>query len=161
DKKIDLVEAFQVRAHFERQNRNFDAALSDLDNALALKPDDAIGYARRSDIRALKKDLDGALADLDQAERFGLESGYVHHAKAAIKEEKKDYTGAIQEYQETLRDDPDSSADAINLMWLFVQINDVAKATDHLDQFLSSYIQRHKGKLPRLTGEKVIKNSSP
>lgn len=162
-KNEDLYEAYKERSLIRRMYaKDYEGARADLTSAAQIKPDDYQLYVNRSELRSkFKKELTGALSDIDMAEKAGLRAALSSGHRAIIKRDQKDYRGAISEYEKALKVEPDLVSNAIELTWLIMGLDGLTAGSVRLDNFLSDYNQRHADKLPKVTGEKVIKNSPP
>ena len=65
-----LAAAYCFRGHGLTEKRQFDAALSDLNESIRLDPASACALTNRGRVYAFKRDLDRAMADYDEAIRI-------------------------------------------------------------------------------------------
>jgi tetratricopeptide (TPR) repeat protein len=156
EKGEDLFEAYQLRSRFYVRAKEYDLAISDLDSALKIRPDDSYTYFRRAEVRSTyKTDYPDALKDLDLAERYGYDRETVMLTRASIKEDMKDLAGAVAEYNSLLFN-PDSINGAMQLSKLTFEKIDQNKAIEQLRGFLEDLVKR-RGKLPKVIGESTRK----
>jgi Flp pilus assembly protein TadD len=71
----------------------------DFDEAIRLKPDDAVAYNNRGAARRDKGDLDGALKDLDEAIRLKPDDAATYNNRGIVRREKGDLDGAEIDFE--------------------------------------------------------------
>lgn len=157
----ELFDVLSLRAYVRRFHlKDYDGAIADLTKAIEIRPYEYQSYVARSELKAKRKnDFAGALHDIDQAENAGLSAASAASYRGALKKEQKDYRGAVAEYEKALSARPDSISSAIELTWLIIGLHGLPAAAKRMEAFLIGYKEVKGGKLPRVVGEKVIKNS--
>ncbi len=106
------------RSQRERLSGDRRAALSDMDDAVSLQPDNALLWRDRAAARAADGDLDGAVGDLGGALSRDPADVLAWQALAAIEEGRAAWTAAYKAWQHVLGLDP--------------QVQDGAKRLDRL-----------------------------
>lgn len=92
-----------LKRSFERlAARDVEGALSELDRAVALKPDYAEAYAQRSRLRVLKGDVPGALSDLDRAVEHAPETARFYAERGRLRMVRRDADGALADYDSAI-----------------------------------------------------------
>jgi Tfp pilus assembly protein PilF len=110
-----------VRGQLRQFGHDFDGALQDFANALALEPDLATAHAWRGAILLVQAQYDRALAEctaLDRLGRRSLHAGCLGLAQA--------YGGRLQEAQLTLQQALDGSSQPEQRLWLLTRLGEVA-----------------------------------
>jgi len=97
---------YVVRGDKERQKDNYDAAIAEYDQALALDPKLFEAYEGRGIARVEKNDLDGALADFSRTVELNPKAATVYFNRAIVKSRKKDFDGALKDYDLAIERDP-------------------------------------------------------
>src|ERR1019366_6173522 len=77
---------------------DFDGAISDFDQAIALNPRYSEAYYCRGIAKEGKSDLDGAIADYSQAVALNPRYAWAYFNRGSAKLEKGDLDGAIADY---------------------------------------------------------------
>jgi len=108
-----LAVAFYNRGAAYADNKDYDRAIADNDQAIRLDPSSAIAFYNRGVAYADKKDYDRAIADYDQAIRLDPNYAHAFNNRGVAYESKKDYDRAIADYDQAIRIDP-NYADALN-----------------------------------------------
>jgi tetratricopeptide (TPR) repeat protein len=97
------IDALVERGDAHAEQKAYDKALADYEEAVHLAPDAAEAYFGRGWVRLQKDDLSGALADFDEAIRLAPEAaeayayrGRVHVRRKEYKEAEADFTHALQ-----------------------------------------------------------------
>jgi tetratricopeptide (TPR) repeat protein len=96
------ADALSARGQAHRQKRQYDQALTDLNEAIRLKPDSVGALYRRGNVYRDMRDYDRTIADFDQVLRLQpnfaggfLNRGYVWEAKGDRERAKADYQAAL------------------------------------------------------------------
>jgi tetratricopeptide (TPR) repeat protein/predicted aspartyl protease len=89
-------------------------ALSDLDAAIRIEPNNAVALGARAGVRAgvraSLKDYDGALADSDAAIANGMHTAPMYVTRAGLRRSQGDYVRANEELDQALKLDPHDQA---------------------------------------------------
>ena len=100
------AEAFSLRAAAWQQLRELDKALTDHDEAVLLRPDEAAYYNNRGSTYFEKQEYDKALKDFDQAVRLDPKYPGSHLNRGNVYLVKQDFAKALDAYGEAIRLDP-------------------------------------------------------
>jgi tetratricopeptide (TPR) repeat protein len=100
------AEAYNNRGLAKRNGGDLDAALSDLDKAIELKPSLWQAYTNRSLVKKAKGDLAGAEADSDKALELQPDSPEVCHRRGMRRMKKSDWAGAISHFNRAIELNP-------------------------------------------------------
>ncbi len=156
EKREKLFEAYQIRAELFSRKENFDKAILDLDNAIAIKSTDANLYKKRAFYKNFfKKDLLEALSDLELAQKYGYDFEEIAFEKAKIKENLKDLTGAVSEYNQIISINPLSINAHIELNRIIFAQGEQETAIRQLNNFNELFLKSRGGKLPKNFEEKA------
>ncbi len=98
--------ALALRGFLYRANRDYDAALDDLNEAIKLSPDSLSFYDIRSSIFEKKNMLDKAIEDLSVAMKT-FNSHYDYARRGSFYFKKDDFENALKDYTEAIRLKPD------------------------------------------------------
>ncbi|MEB3189670.1 MAG: caspase family protein [Snowella sp.] len=87
--------------------RDYQGAISDFNQAIKLKPDDAIVYYNRGASKRKSGDYQGAIADYSQAIKLKPDFAVAYNNRGFVKYNLKDYQGAIADYDQAIKIKPD------------------------------------------------------
>lgn len=105
-----LAVAYRLRCDVLDEKNEYDAALRDCGQAIALDPNDAEAYRSRASLYFFgTRDYDRAIADLDQAIRLEPGSGGKHLFRGMAHARKGDYDRAIEDLDRALQLNPNLS----------------------------------------------------
>ena len=107
----NLATAFYFRGEAHALKRDYDRAIADYTQAIALSPNDADFLNGRAAAYEAKKDLDRAMADYNQAIKVNPKAVAVFNSRAAVFQRKGDYARASADYGAVTRLQP-NNADA-------------------------------------------------
>jgi tetratricopeptide (TPR) repeat protein len=85
-------------------------ALTDYDQAIRLRPDDAAAYAGRAPVRLVLRDLDGAVADYSEALRLAPGTASLHVGRGHAHFVRGDTTAAVADFTEAIKLAPNSAS---------------------------------------------------
>jgi tetratricopeptide (TPR) repeat protein len=105
----NLAIALVHRATAALQEKNSDAALNDLNEALKLKPDDLGTRRSRAYAYLLKGDWNNALQDYDVVVRGMKNDPEPRERRAYVEMQLKDYDRALNDYSEAIKLKPDET----------------------------------------------------
>jgi tetratricopeptide (TPR) repeat protein len=91
-------------------NKDYDKAIEDYDEAIRLDPKDAWAFLFRGNAWLNKNKYDKAIADYDEAIRLDLKETTAFHNRGIAWFNKSDNDKAIQDFDETIRLDPKCAA---------------------------------------------------
>ena len=94
------------RSERERMDAKFRVALSDIDDALTLQPDNPVLARERATARAAAGDLDGAVADLGAALSRDPDDVLAWQSLCSIEGQRGSWMGAYKAWQHVLSLDP-------------------------------------------------------
>jgi tetratricopeptide (TPR) repeat protein len=101
-----LAAAYCNRGYGLTEQREFDRALADLNEAVRLDPAYACGYSNRGRVYALKRDLDRAIADYDEAIRIDPSFALAYNNRGGAWLGKGDAERAIADFNTAIKLDP-------------------------------------------------------
>ncbi len=109
--KRALVRAY---VYVKRGRRKYDdgdaaGAITDLDKAIKLNPNDAEAYKYRAKAKAKLGNLVGAIADYNQAIKLKSDDDYAYSHRGMAKSELGDHDGAIDDHDKAIRLSPKSA----------------------------------------------------
>jgi tetratricopeptide (TPR) repeat protein len=94
----------------KRDKGDYQGALSDLDKAIAINPNDYWAYVIRGWIKLSPiQDYQGSLADFDRAIAINPTVGTAYNGRGRVKHEKKDYQGALADFDRAIAIDPNDA----------------------------------------------------
>jgi tetratricopeptide (TPR) repeat protein len=105
-----LAIAFISRGIAYKNNRQYDRAIQDYDQALRLDPNSAAAFNNRGNAYDDKGQHDRAIQDYDQALRLDPNRVFAFNNRGLAYKEKGQYDRAIQDFNQALRLDPSSAA---------------------------------------------------
>ena len=176
-----LIAAHGNRAIGFSATGNYDAALAELNEAVALDPKQPNTYFMRAAAYEAKKDHDKAIVDLDEAVRLDASRGDFYmlrgivfgqkgeldqkvkldpqatigfSKRADIYRQKKDYDRAIADYTEVIKLEPDKAKGYVDRGWIYVLKNDLDKA---LADFTTT-LKIHENDASALVGVGLVKS---
>lgn len=134
--------------------RNYDAAIADLNRAIAAAPDYAVGYVLRSQVRwhqlkdgrgnpetdpatatqLRRKAYDDVIADLRKVIELSPRNALAHYNLGNVYADLQDYTTALQEYNAALAGKPDLGDAYFNRGYVLLQLGDKAAAVADLSR---------------------------
>src|SRR5580704_13631385 len=94
--------AYAMRGSAYFQQRDYDHAMADYNEAIALDPKAAATFGLRATVRHLKGDLDGALADYDQSIKLEPEFAFPYYQRGRAYLIKGDLDHAITAYSDAM-----------------------------------------------------------
>jgi TonB family protein len=100
------ADALALRGLLYKANRDYDAALNDLNEAIRLAPDNSLFYNIRSSVYEKKNMLDKAIEDLSFALKIS-NSHYDYARRGSLYFKKDDFENALKDYSEAIRLKPD------------------------------------------------------
>jgi tetratricopeptide (TPR) repeat protein len=92
-----------------RVKGDIEGALQDCNEAIRLKPDDAVAFFNRSVARLAKGDTEGALQDCNEAIRLKPDDAVAFFNRSVARLAKGDTEGALQDCNEAIRLKPDNA----------------------------------------------------
>src|SRR5262249_31722958 len=105
--------AFINRGTEYTRKRDFDRAISDLNEAIRLNPNDARAFNVRGRAYGSKRDYDRSIADFNEAIRLDHANSFranSFNGRGVAYREKGDYDRAITDFNEAIRLDPQLAA---------------------------------------------------
>jgi len=130
--------AYKNRGLHYVDNKQYDKALQDYNNFIAIKQDDGTVYSQRGNMYGLQRKYDLALNDYSKA--IALEKGtrYEPYLNRAITYSlMKEYSKAIVDYDKALNIAPDSLIVYQNRGYLLIETNNYAQALENFDKLIS------------------------
>lgn len=123
---------------YGEQERNYNAAIADLNTAQRLKPEDAIIFERRAQFEIAGNQFDAALADLDKALTLEPKNVYAHIFRANANLGLNNYADAISDVQKAASLDPKNTtgqlaAARVVASKAFYRLEDYQNALDQAD----------------------------
>jgi tetratricopeptide (TPR) repeat protein len=89
---------------------DYDGAIADYDQAIALDPKDARAYINRGAAKKGKGDFDSAIADFDKAMALIPKYPTFYHIRGGAKQAKGDLDAAISDYDQAIVLNPDDAS---------------------------------------------------
>lgn len=114
--------------------KDFNAALSDLNKAINLKPNEAHFYGERGLIHYMAKNTVEAIADFDEAVSIEPGNPFRYASRAFIKDGLSDLEGAKKDYQKALELDPEDAISYNNLGMVMEKMGYRNKAQKHFEK---------------------------
>ena len=159
---FDAEEYFRrgVEAH---QRGDFDLAVQDYDEAIALKPDNAEAYCNRGVTYGEKGDFDLAVQDFDKAIALKPDHAQAYNNRGVAYAEKGEFARAIQDYDKAIGLKPDLAETYDNRGVAYAKKGEFARAIQDFDKTIDlkpddaeaynnrGYAYRKKGDLDRAT----------
>jgi len=153
-----LAQGYLNRALVRNPIFGREGAIADLTKAIHLKPDYALAYYHRGNMRDREGDMDGAIADYTEVIGLKPDDADVYIARGLKRQIKGDVDGAILDYTDAIRIAPDDS-DAYNYRALLRRnkgdlagaITDYTEVIRRVPDFFFHYIKR--GSLRALQGD--------
>jgi tetratricopeptide (TPR) repeat protein len=152
-----------VSAYQKYAKRDYQGALADLNQSIALRPDYALAYHNRGVIKYWKlNDVPGALVDLNRSIILKPDYALAYNNRGILKQGKlHDWQGALVDFDQSIKLNPDYAEVYINRSILKSQnLSDLAGALQDLDYSIklnpnlaSSYYNR--GDFLYTTGQKA------
>jgi tetratricopeptide (TPR) repeat protein len=105
-------------------------ALADFNQAVALRPDEAAGFAGRARTRLAVQDLDGAIADYGEALRLAPGTASSHIGRGHAHFVRGDTTAAIADFTEAIHLNPKSASTYNRRGLAYRRSGDLARAID-------------------------------
>ncbi len=130
-------EGFTARGRLNIQRGDTVAALSDLNQALALSKSLINPYLMRAEIEWARKEWDKAGEDMDAAIRLRPELPDLYVNRAFIRYNSDDFFGAMSDYNYTLELDPKNTAALFNRALLRYEVKDLQRAEEDLSAVLA------------------------
>lgn len=96
---FEILGALLAGSRFTNEGKQI---LSEIDQKLALNPNDCISYVARADLFRSVKDYRRAIADCDKALELDPRNAEAHNLRGAILDGRGEYQAAIQEYDKAL-----------------------------------------------------------
>jgi tetratricopeptide (TPR) repeat protein len=109
----ELAEAYRDRASALQGKEDFDRALADANEAVALDPGSAKAFFRRGDIYKATDHVDSALQDFNTAIQLDPNVPVYFIDRSNVYLDKRDYANALSDIAEALRLDPSDAGEAI------------------------------------------------
>ena len=103
----DSAEAYYRRGHAKYMQKQYEAAIIDLNAALRIKPDYAEAYNGRGIMKAELGQYEQAISDYDAALRIKPDFAAAYHNRGNVKGNLEQYKSAIADFDEALRLKPD------------------------------------------------------
>jgi tetratricopeptide (TPR) repeat protein len=123
-----LIAAHGNRAIGLAATGDFDAALAEMNEAVALDPKQPNSYFMRAAAYEAKKDYDKSIADLDEAIRLDASRGDFYMLRGVVFGQKGDFDRAIVELDQKVKLDPNSTQGYSKRAELYRQKKDYERA---------------------------------
>lgn len=130
----DLANAFASRGNAYATKKDFDHAISDLDQAIRLDPKLPMAYLIRGISYGGKNDFNTAIRDLDEANRLSPGNVQVLSARGFAYKQTGNLDAAIRDLSEAIRLDPNQSAVFSNRGDAYRQKGDIVRAIADLNE---------------------------
>jgi len=84
---------------------DLDGALANFNKAIKVKPDYALAYMRRGNIKDEKGDSDGAMADYNKSLELQPNLALAYYNRGLLKNQENDSVGALKDYDKSIQYD--------------------------------------------------------
>jgi tetratricopeptide (TPR) repeat protein len=101
-----VVDTYEERGEAELQKGNWDGAIAEFTQILAIDPQSSKAYCNRALARQSKGDVEGALADYTQAIKIDPKLATAYLGRGNAKTAKNDLDGAIADFTQAIQIDP-------------------------------------------------------
>jgi len=144
-----LIAAHGNRAIGLAATGDFDAALTEMNEAVALDPKQPNSYFMRAAAYEAKKDYDKSIADLDEAIRLDASRGDFYMLRGVVFGQKGDFDRAITELDQKVKLDPNSTQGYSKRAELFRQKKDYEHAAADYSEVIKLEPDKPKGYIDR------------
>jgi len=110
----DSAEAYYRRGHAKYMQKQYEAAIIDLNAALRIKPDYVEAYNGRGIMKAELGQYKSAIADFDEALRLKPDLADAYYLRGLSKQNLRQYESAISDYDTVLHINPDDAEAYVN-----------------------------------------------
>lgn len=132
--------AYVIRADVAiNSEKNYDNALSDMDEAIKLQPQFAGFFVNRAFLRYNLDDYFGAMADFDYAIQLDPLNLAALFNRGLLRSEVQDYNKAIDDFSQVLQIDPDNYKALYNRALLYRDIGAYDKSIEDVNRVISAY----------------------
>lgn len=125
---------FFLQAEQKSKNSDYQGAIRDYDQAIALNPQYAEAYASRGDARASLSDFQGALKDVDQAIVLNPKLPEAYIVRGSIRGGLSDLQGALKDVDQAIALNPKLALSYANRALIRTSLNDFQGALKDADQ---------------------------
>lgn len=130
--------AYKNRGLHYVDNKEYDKALQDYNNFIAIKQDDGTVYSQRANMYGLQHKYDLALKDYSKAIELEKGQRYEPYLNRAITYSlMKEYSKAIADYDKAMSIAPDSLIVYQNRGYLLIETNNFAQALENFNKLIS------------------------
>ena len=126
-KTKDAAAFYNSRAIKRRLENDFDGAIADYTQSIALDPL-PLTYSNRGNSKRLKKDFKGAIADFSEALRLDPQYAPGYANRALVKNESEDIEGAIADYTKAIQLQPNYTSAYTNREGAYERNGDLQRA---------------------------------
>jgi tetratricopeptide (TPR) repeat protein len=130
--------AYFFRAQAYNYKKDFDNALADMNQAIALHPD-GLSYNNRGTCYYAKGLTDQALADYDEALKLGFSNSTIYLNRGMALKDKARYTEALRDFDQALEMDPTAKIIFAYQGDSLFALGQYQKAAQDYEQYLASY----------------------
>jgi len=102
----DMAGAFIARGNAHSSLKQYDRAIADYDQAIALNPGLAVAYSNRGLAYADKQQYDRAIADYDQAIAVNPDYTRAYYGRGRAHADKRQFDRAIADFDQAIKLDP-------------------------------------------------------
>src|SRR6185295_4005487 len=125
-----LAGAYCIRGNDLTEKGELDAALADLNEAIAIDPTYACAFNNRGRVYNFKRDYDRAIADYDEAIRLNPRFAIAFNNRGDAWHKKGDLDRAIADFTEALNINPNYAKTLGNRGWVYYRKRDYARALE-------------------------------
>jgi len=129
-----VVDTYLERGNAESKKGDWNGAIADFTQVLAIDPQSSVAYNNRGAVRQSKGDLDGALKDYTQALAIDPQMAAAYDGRGNVKTTRNDLDGAIADYTRAVHFDPQMAA-------AYDSRGNVKTAKDDLDGAIADFTQ--------------------
>ncbi|KGN90969.1 hypothetical protein HQ45_02345 [Porphyromonas crevioricanis] len=131
--------AYLSRSKIYYQNEKLQEAITDLDQAIAIAPEELNSYVNRGIMRYQNNDIRGAMADYDHVIEEDPEHHLARYNRALLKTYVGSYSKALSDFDVVIRQEPDNHFALYNRGLILSRNSRYNEAIKDFDKVLTAY----------------------